>query len=597
MKHTIIGIDIGGIYTKVVEAEATGKLSVVNTLLIPTPFLSNAKETGIDKRALCQEIFKKIPLSRLKESRIAINIPVFSPVITTIVLPRMNKKELGAAALTEARRKMIPQPGPNSIFETVFLGEIIEANIPRYEVLVVREEKEFVITALDFFKEFDLYPSVITPVCASLGSVFARKPEYRDKEAAFIDIGYSSMSISISKGINIIFNRNISFGCKDIIQGLASGLGLPYQQAQDILLKNGLPDVQFGSKDRVAIAEEIMRQKYEAGVDGKAEGDVNLLELRMLMEPFLERITQEIRRTFIYFKERYEARNIERIFFLGGGALINNLVNTVGARISPSPEIMDISKLMGSSFEDNRYKDKFVLFSGAMGLALSTTLKTQEIINFLPFEFKKKEEIAIKRSIFSAVCILIICGFLTGWINFWIISINAGRSLKRVNFEIGRLQGSHIETKSLAAAMKSIEDRNNAIKSLIEGRKDFLPILSSLAIRETDQMFFSHLYIGKPKKQRETKASARRMVSSRTASEAKSEGYVMELKINILGDYEKSYSVAEKFVSKLRKMPYFKNAKLITPSLDIIKPVIDDNNVNLTAVKWREFTVEAGLNI
>ena len=105
MRHTIIGIDIGGIYTKAVEVEATGKPSVLNALLIPTPFLSNAKETGIDKRALCQEIFKKIPLSRLKESRIAINIPIFSPVVTTIVLPRMNKKELGVAALTEAAEK------------------------------------------------------------------------------------------------------------------------------------------------------------------------------------------------------------------------------------------------------------------------------------------------------------------------------------------------------------------------------------------------------------------------------------------------------------------------------------------------------------
>ena len=598
MKRTIIGIDIGGIYTKVVEVDYAGRLSVINMLLIPTPFLSNAKETGIDKRALCDSIFKKISLAHIKESRVAINIPIFSPVVTTIILPRMNKKELSAAAITEARRKMIPQPGPNSIFETAFLGELVEANIPRYEVLVVREEKEFVIMALDFFKEFDLYPSVVTPVCASLGSIFAKKPEYRDKEIALIDIGHSSMSISIIRGFNIIFNRNVSFGCKDIIQGLASGLGLPYQQAENILLKRGLPDVKFDPKDRVAIAEEIMRQKYETGIDGKAAGDVNLLELRMLMEPFLERVVQEIRRTFIYFKERYEARKIEKIFFLGGGALISNFVNVAGTRISPSPEIMDVSKLMGVSFKDSLHKDKFVLFSGAAALALSTTLKIQDTINFLPFEFKRKEEIAIKRSIFSAVCILVICGFLLGWINLWVMGINAKRSLKRVNFEIGRLKGYHEEEKSLAATMKSIEDRENAVKSLIKNRKDFLPVLSSLAIREIDQMFFSYLYIGKPKQKEENQPLGRRASSQKSVSRLKeSNGYVLELKVNILGNYEKAYSVAETLVSDLRKTTYFNNIKLISPSLNTIIPVINENKVDLTAVKWRKFTVKAKLNI
>jgi len=599
MKRAIIGIDIGGIYTKVVEIEDTNRLSIANMFLLPTPLLSNAREKGIDKRALCQDIFKKIPLSRLKESRIAINIPIFSPFVTTIVLPRMNKKELRAAALTEARRKMIPQPGPNSIFETVFLGEIVEANIPRYEVLVVREEKEFVIMALDFFKEFDLYPHVVAPVCASLGSIFVKKAEYRKREIAFIDIGHSSMSISISRGINIIFNRNISFGCNDIIQALASGLGLSYQQAENILLKNGIPDVKFDSKDRVAIAEEIMRQKYETGINDNVGGNVNLLELRMLIEPFLERIIQEIRRTFIYFKERYEARNIEKIFFLGGGALINNLVSMIGTRVSPSPEMMDVGKLMGASFADAQYKDKSVLFSGAIGLALSTTLKIQDTINFLPFELKKKEEIAIKHSIFSAVCILVICGFLLGWINFWIMSINAKRSLKRVNFEVDRLHGTYTEKKSLTARMELIEERNNTVKSLIENRKDFLSVLSSLAIRKTDQMFFSYLYIGKPKQKEENQPSARRRVSSRKTAFLKEKpgGYVVELKVNILGDYEKAYGVAGELVSDLRKMRYFNNIKLISPNLDIITPVINENKVNLTAVKWQEFTVKAELNI
>ena len=602
MKRTIIGIDIGERYTKVVELDAGGKISVINTFLISTPFLPNTEKKSIDSSALCQSIIEKIPLYRLNKSLIAVSIPIFSPVVATIVLPKMNRKELGSAASIEARRKMIPQPGPNSVFETSFLREVIESNIPRYEVLVVREEKEFVTMASGLFKKFDLYPHIITPVCASLGSIFAKNPEYRDKEIAFIDIGYNSMNISVNRGTNIIFNRNVSFGCKDIIQGLAGSLGLTYEQAENILLKNGVPNIPFDSKDRVAVAEEIMRQKYEAGIGEKTADEVNQLELRMLMEQFLERIIQEIRRTFIYFKERHGTRKIEKIFFLGGGALINNLINLIGTQISPHPDIMDISKIANASFKDNTHKDKFALFSGATALALSTTLKAQKIIDFLPFELKKRKEITAKRLVLSIVCVVVTLSFLIGGANLWLIGFNRKRSLEEVSFETRRLQRKNIKIKSIMAAMESAKNRGNIVKSLIEKKKDFLPILRLLAAEETDEMVFSYLHITKSGNKQEGASSMgenSNMASGENPSSNNSvNGYTMELKTKVLEDYEKACDIMEKFADSLKRSPYFKNVSLTTPNLGTVNPaIISKDTVSLTKVKWQEFTVKAELNI
>ena len=595
MKH-LIGIDIGTLYTKVVEIEIASKIFIKSRFLIPTPLLSGVQETTLDKNALAQEILRKIPLSRFKEpkTKIGINIPFFSPVITTIVLPRMNRKELEIAAMTEARRKMIPAPGPKSVFETVFLGETIEANIPRYEVLVVREEKDFVELALNLFKEAELTPHLIAPVCASMGALLVRKPEYKNKEVAFIDIVYTSMNISISRGQHIIFNRSIFFGCRDIIQGVANGLGVSPQKAEDIILKEGIPDVEFDPKNRVAIAEEIMRQKYEASMNGKASAETNPLELRMFMEPFLERIVQEIRRTFIYFKERYEARNIEEIFFVGGGSLIKNIVSLVGKRISPFPKLIEIDKFLNISFPQREENKEFPLFLGAIGTALATTLKPQEVINFLPFELKRKEELAIKRSIFSAVCMFISCGLFLGWLNFWIIGMSVKRELKRVNFKIERLEGVHTEEKSLSDKRKLLENRIAAIQELIEKRKNPLPLLYALDIRKTDKMFFSYLYVGGKK---DKKTSSQQPSFSFLKDESTKSSYILKLKVKIWGDYESAYKVIKEITADLRGINILRNIKVIPPKLDKITPQVTGDSVQLTNMGWQEFILDADLKM
>jgi len=266
-----IGIDIGSLYTKVAEIEVGAKLHLKNIFYFFTPY-SSGMEKKINHDQLVKEIIKKIPLANFKNSRVGVNTPFSTPVVMTLTLPRMSKKELEIAAITEAKRKMIPTPGPNSTFETLFLGETVETNIPRYEVLIVREEKDFINLTLDLFKDTEVLPALIAPLCTAYGRLLVKDPSLRGKEIAFIDIGYSSMNISISKGINMVFNRNIFYGCKDIISGVSNGLGISSEAAEKILLDKGIPDVDFDPKNRVAIAEEIMRQKYEATMKDKLSG-------------------------------------------------------------------------------------------------------------------------------------------------------------------------------------------------------------------------------------------------------------------------------------------------------------------------------------
>lgn len=615
--RNIIGIDIGSFYTKVVAIELGPKPTLLDAFYFSTPLTDSTVGKKIDHSKLSKDIFEKIAPHRFRDSRIATNIYLSSPVVMTVTLPKMRRKELAVASLTEARRKMIPTPGPHSVFETLFVGEVVEANIPRHEVLIVREEQDVINNTLRLFQSIDATPILVTPLCSIYGRLLARSVKLKNKEVAFIDIGYSSMNISVFRGSSVIFNRTISFGCRDIITGFSASLDISAQKAEDILIDKGIPDVEFDPKNRVAIAEEVMRQKYETSQKGVEPEEVCLLELRMFLEPFIERVVQEIRRTFIYFKERYETRQIEEIFFLGGGSLIGNLVPLVGKRISPFPSVIDPVAFGGLTLKDPERDIAKSLFTGAIGLALSTTQKADTLINFVPIELRKKEEIAIKRSLFVGISILMICGLLLLWLNFFILTLGAKSSLSRINFELDRLRDVSEKEEGLKAEIAAIDKRRSGVDELAIQKADTVSILKDLVEVKgsSKKMFFTDLLIHVPDatiakevSKEETASFFQKLFSKRTSTERAQaalkllEGeplFEMQLKMKVFSDFEGTYRLIEEFNRKLYKKGRFTSIKTEPPEdeLEVIVPEVTGMKVELTGQRWREFTVTADLDI
>ena len=198
--------------------------------------------------------------------------------------------------------------------------------------MVIRTDKDYIRNLLNLLREAGITPAFITPGSCSVPNIIPKNLLAKDEDALFVDIGAASLSMHICKEGRLAVTRDITYGINDIIQDLSQQLNLSRQIIENAVREHGVPQASLDIKDKVAAAEEVMRQKYAAG-NSSLEAGVNLLELRILWQTHIDRIVQELRRSFIYYKEQSGGRKIEYIYFLGGGSRIKNLVDTVSGSI------------------------------------------------------------------------------------------------------------------------------------------------------------------------------------------------------------------------------------------------------------------------
>ena len=624
----LIGIDVGSRYTKVVELEPGPKPCLINAFLFATPGLTTQEKkvsTGIDLEQFRSRISKIIPPKRLRAAKIAVSLPSDSIDVMISLLPKMSKRELATAAVSEARRMMIPASHPNSVFEYCIFGERIVAKIPRYEILTVRTEKRFVENALGLFK--DISPLLITPVCFAAFSALDSSA-WSKEEVGFVDIGYKSTGISIAKGGRLCFYRNIAFGFKDIILNVSQELGIDEQRAEQVLKEKGVPEVDFDIKDRVAVAEEIMRQKYETSLKkAEAADEINILELRMRWQSAIERITQEIRRSFAYYKEQSEGGRVEQIFFFGGGGRVSGLIPALSKGIGGECRILSPFRKMEVALEYRQFEDiaqEGPIFASATGLALGILAKKKEVINFLPAELKTREVTAFRYMILMVVIIFLIMGFSVGWLNMLFISRSLRISLNSEKSELSRIAGLMKEHQGMTEQRRNLDENIRLVRSIEEQSPEFrfllyeivsfLPVdvvLTEIAIQAKGASF-DQQDVSFAEGQEEGALSFEGGLPSAVSGEEAIPGgqrrerlgkeekeYTLKIEARITADYERTLKIIEDFRKGLLDCLYIKEVEIKPPKLEKMSPrrIAGREEFILTEVKERQFSLTAEIQL
>jgi type IV pilus assembly protein PilM len=458
---SIVGIDIGRRFVKVIQLQR--KLSLNNWFIFPTPYTKNE---DLDSKELINRITSYIPLNLLKNSHIGINIPSSLVKVVVIHLPKMSKKEIPVAVAAEARRRIVPTPTPESVFEYSILRETVIESIPRLEVLVVESRKEYIYRLLDIFSNLaDLHPVLISPTCATIVNCFPHAFGFQHKNVAFVDIGYDSLDIVITKKGKLNFYRTIKFGLRDVISHISEANNLSLEEAEEIIKGMGVPQIDIDLKDRVKIAEEIMWQKYQASQKEKAE-KVTPLELRMLWQANIERMIQEIRRTLIYYKEQSQGERVDEFYFLGGGAKIKGLIDVVSKEIGGMCKVFDPFEKIEINLAKEKEKiiDLKPLFVPALSLALTVPLvgKGREI-NFLPQELKKKEIVIRKQIGVIFLSTLIFCFVFLGWLNLLITNKGIASTVAGLKVERKRKEKILRKLEELKREKVDIESKAKSI--------------------------------------------------------------------------------------------------------------------------------------
>lgn len=583
-----LGIDIGSRYTKVVELEYRPAPQLINSIIFRTPFLPREQlgPEQLDTQAFWQRITKYIPMERIKASRVAISLPSGSVTALTLLVPRMSKRELNTVAQTEARRRMIPASGPNHIFESFYIGERIVNKLPRSEMLAVRTEKIHVQRMLDLLKEIDVIPRIIAHSSCVYFMIFPQEVlNKKEQDTAFVDIGLTSINTSIFKEGKLNFFRNTAFGLQDIIQDISSHLSITDNEAEDIIKEQGVPEGNVDLKDKVAVAEEIMKQKYEASLkagETNQKEEINLLELRVLWQSHIERIIHELRRSLAYYKEQAEGRRVEYIYFLGGGCQVKNLIRLLTEQIGGQWQI--IAPLNSTP-----------IFANAVSLSLSVSSKVKGagVVNFLPVELKKREFIATRRLIIRFLKIALIFSLSLLSISAFFTNRSLRVSVKAVELELKGVRKIANKLKDLTRQEEKSKQETSRIGELLKKRKNFSPILAKLSASIPEEVLVTFISIDDAAAS-ETQGQAAQAVDGQAVSQQ----YKIQIKAEVFADYEKANKIIDNFRRNLEGAVYFRNINFTAIKLEKISTVSSaggSQELRLTQPLKRDFTVNADI--
>ena len=230
------------------------------------------------------EMFKSHLLGDITTRRCSIAIPTYRSFTRLVQLPSLETDELQEAVELEAEQ-YISLP-----LEDLYLDyEVVRQTAEATDMFITAVPRTIVDSYLELAQIIGLEPILIEPTLSSSARLFTIDPN-SDDAAILIDFGSESADISI-------------FDKHTLVTGTVEGGGISFTNA--IKSKLGVSAQEAG----------LIKTRYGLGVS-KKQG-----EIKIALEPILEKIVKEIRRMMRYYEDRYgSGRPIAQIITLGGGA-------------------------------------------------------------------------------------------------------------------------------------------------------------------------------------------------------------------------------------------------------------------------------------
>ncbi|PIS28111.1 hypothetical protein COT42_09010 [Candidatus Saganbacteria bacterium CG08_land_8_20_14_0_20_45_16] len=329
---------------------------------------------------------------------------------------------------------------------------IEEAVLDFYALTVLdpkAQTRDYLVACINqkLFKEIDLVISkaglsleAVTVVPDVLCQVFqANLVAEKDSIVSLIYMGQKATNITILKKGAIEFNRELDIGGDTITQAMTG------------VLVSGDSRIEIGPAE----AEKI---KIEHGVPVEIEKypqlkDVPISQLQAMVRPTLERIVEEIQRTFEYYKGQSGEAAINKIIFTGGAAQTKNLATFLSESLGVSVEVPAV--LSGIKLAPT-IKDKTELEAAAhrLSAALGAALLGPTKINLLPKEVKEQYQLLAQR-ILSLQYVLSLVVILLGlwYFGIWLEASKLGQ-------ESARLKGELQKCKPRIEQMQVLEKLN-----------------------------------------------------------------------------------------------------------------------------------------
>jgi type IV pilus assembly protein PilM len=339
-----IGLDIGSSYIKMVQLkESKGGYELELYDIFPLPPELIVDGSIIDSLRLIDSIKEMIRKTGVKTKDAVISISGHSSVIIKrISLPEMSEEELQESIKFEAEQ-YVPFDIDDVDLDFQILGPKEEPG--QMDVILVAVKKDIINEFISVVKEAGLNPIIVDVDAFALENMYGVNYQIEtDRNVALLNIGASTINMSILKGGISVFTRDSSLGSNLHTEAIQREFNLSYENA-----------------------EKVKRGEPVENVDPEAVTSV--------IESASEEILSEIMRSFDYYRSSTMHEDISDVILSGGCALLNNFAVMIAEKTG-------IETRVSEPFKNIRIPKKFDVASlenvaPIMGIAVGLALRRQ----------------------------------------------------------------------------------------------------------------------------------------------------------------------------------------------------------------------------
>jgi type IV pilus assembly protein PilM len=329
-----IGIDIGSHSIKVVQLSPS-RTGYVITRAGSTPTPPNAIKQGVvtDRPAMADAIHTLMRDLGISSGVAIAAVAGPTVVVRQVQLPAMPEAHLRKSIYWEARN-YISFPVEDSLLEFQILETHTGESTPKMDVMLVAAPRELVESRVETLEQAGIEPLAVEVEPFSLMRAVIELPQggmaATSETIALVDIGATYTNISIISNGAFVLSRTITIAGNNFSDAIINVLGVDPQQAEEIK-----------ENELQVVTDEVTRA--ELSPIGQ--------EASRALEPVLEELVREVRRSFAFYDYQQGpggaprtagAVGVSRVILTGGSAKMTGLAGFLQEQLSLPVGIADI---------------------------------------------------------------------------------------------------------------------------------------------------------------------------------------------------------------------------------------------------------------
>jgi type IV pilus assembly protein PilM len=313
-----VGLDIGTDFVRAAQIKPSGS---GNTLVaygaVAVPFGSVVEGEIVDPAGVSGAIRELWKRTGLHVKDVTIGVSNQKVVVRLIDLPFMERDELEGAIQYQAQ-DYIPIPVEEAILDFQIIGDYMTPTDEHMmEVLLVAAQRDMIANCVSAVEGAGLRMSQVDVTAFALvRSLLGANTGWLSDDT---EVGEALGIVHITSGLTNIavvergiprFTRVSSMGGNQFTQAIANVLNLTFDEAEQLKIRAGLPDIDAPQGAELGADEQTVRVVQEA------------------LERETNKFIAEVRRSLDYYlTQATQVRTIKRVYLTGTGSELRNLAS------------------------------------------------------------------------------------------------------------------------------------------------------------------------------------------------------------------------------------------------------------------------------